>query len=151
MSDERVSFDEARARDYSLRVEVGNASAPDGLTRVHLDGGGRFTAELTFAEPRAEVPGKEERKRGPAETEIAEDQAARVLRQASQFDWDRDFPPRPGIPDEAIVVWTYRVRGTEVATMRAWLRDVEQDPTMTPVLTALREATAELTGGDIYL
>jgi len=153
MPDQRIASAASRPEEYSLVADVGDVASEDGLTRVVLEGKGRFVVEelredgQTGAAEQAREQGRGRRYEG----EMAPERARSVLAQASRFDWAQRFPPRPGIPDEAIVRWTLRDASGEVATMRAWLRDVEKDPAMSPVLLALREAVQRATDGVLFL
>ncbi len=159
MNNEPLSFDPARADEYELSVRVGSPTAPDGLTRVTLEGTGRFVAEQIF-ERRLQEKVTQERptEEGDAQErdrrvtgELPRSEAEHLLRMATLFPWERSFPSRPGIPDEAIVVWSFGERGVQRATLRVWLREAESDPALSPVLEALRHNLAQLSHGEIYL
>ena len=158
MADQRIESAASRPEEYSLVADVGEVASEEGMTRVVLEGTGRFVVE-----EHREQGGDEQRRdeqqraeRGDArgrryDGELGAERARSLLAQAARFGWDRHFPPRPGIPDEAIVRWTLRDASGEVATVRAWLRDAEKDPAMAPVLSALREAVQRATDGALYL
>ena len=159
MSADYIPFDRAFAQEYSLQVEVGNASAPDGVTRVRMDGLGNIAAAQYRRVPdMAGREGKETEQREPKEPESEEvkgemraEEAVRLFDQVSLAPWDRRFPQRPGIPDEAIVEVRLQRAGRESATMKMWLRDAEKDVAIGPVLEQLRRRVGELSGGRIYL
>ncbi|MBA2529327.1 MAG: hypothetical protein H0V19_05095 [Euzebyales bacterium] len=133
-----------------LVAEVGEPSSPDGRTRVTLHRDGRLVVQWERSAPQDPKQGRERERREEA-GELGQDPQA-VFERASRFLWDQDFPTRPGLPDEAILVW--QLGGADdrrTATVKVWLEDAEGDPSMAPVLQALREGTARLTGGDVYL
>ena len=164
MSADYIPFDRAFAREFSLQLQVGNASAPDGVTRVRMDGLGnlaaaqyRRAAEATGREQ--EAAGRQQKegedRKEPASDEVKgevpAEEAARMFDQVSLAPWDTRFPQRPGIPDEAIVEVRLQRAGRESATMKMWLRDAEKDVANGPVLEQLRRRVGELSGGRIYL
>ena len=143
MPNNGFKFDQAKARDWELIADVGNILAPEGLTHVLLSGSGNLLVEE-----------RHEKETGHKyEGRIDEGTSVGLLKNASQFDWERRFPPRPGLPDEAIVEWTLRSReeGEGVATVKVWLRDAEKDRIMAPVLEELRRNVDRLTDGKLFL
>jgi hypothetical protein len=158
MSADYIAFDRDFAQEYVLRVEVGQATAPDGATRVQVDGVG--TLEAAQYRRGGEAPNVEpknrEQKEGEGEGErvtgkLAPDEAARLFEQASLAPWGRPFPQRPGIPDEAIVEVRFERARRGGATVKLWLRDAEKDVAVGPILAQLRRHLKELSGGRIYL
>lgn len=150
MAEQRVTFNPARSEDFDLVIAVGDALSEHGLTRATLDGRGRLVVE----QERAAAPVAEQRepaKLAAAHAELGAEETRSLLARAAQFDWERRFPSRPGLPDEAIVEWTFRDRRGAAVTVRAWLRDVEKDPAMAPVLAALRKGVDQATSGRLYL
>ena len=141
MQAESVRFDPARLEDFALVVEVGDSLSEDGLTRVRVDGDGRIVVEQ---EPQREATPRAHAKLDRASTET-------LLRGASQFDWGRRFPTRPGIPDEAVVQWSLQDRQGAQLTMKTWLREAEKDASMAPVLKALRKTVESSSEGRLYL
>jgi hypothetical protein len=75
----------------------------------------------------------------------------RVFASATNFDWHQQFPRRPGIPDEAVVEWHAIDRRGDKALFKAWLRDVEKDEWMGPVLAILRDVVEKVSEGRLYL
>lgn len=157
MNADYIPFDRAFAREFSLQLQVGNASAPDGVTRVRMDGLGNLAAAQYRRTPEAadrEQKGGDEQKEPESEEvkgEVPADEAVRMFDQVSLAPWDSRFPQRPGIPDEAIVEVRLQRAGRESATMKMWLRDAEKDVAIGPVLEQLRRRVGELSGGRIYL
>ena len=155
MSTEYIAFDRDFAPEYVLRVEVGQATAPDGATRVLVDAEGTLEAaqfRVGAETPKSEAEGRQERE-GTAERvsgNIGPAEAAKLFEQASLAPWGRGFPQRPGIPDQAIVELRFE-RGQRAATVKLWLRGAEKDVVVGPVLEQLRRHLNELSGGPIYL
>lgn len=138
-----VKFDPTRQADFELAVEVGDAFSEEGMTRARLDGGGRLTVEQQY--------GQEKESARQFHSQLDTDMTEKLLRQASQFDWERSFPSRKGIPDEAIVQWFLHDRQGETLTVKAWLRDAEKDQAMAPVLAELRRGVQQASEGSLYL
>jgi hypothetical protein len=160
MADEYMPFDRAFAAEYSLQVEVGHADAPDGVTRVQVDGSGNIEAAQLRNEPggtgardRDETGTKGERDEGSNQVKgrMSPDEALYLFDQASLAPWGRRFPQRPGIPDEAIVEVRLRRERRDSASVKLWLREAEKDPALGPMLKLLRKHLTELSGGRIYL
>lgn len=169
MSAEYIAFDRAFAREFVLQVDVGQATAPDGATHVELTGDGELEASQVREDsetPDRETPDREtEQKPKRARSErqkeeqgservsgkIPPDDAARILEQVSLAQWDRRFPQRPGIPDEATVVVRFQRVKRDGTSVKLWLRDAEKDNVLGPVLEQLRRHVGELSGGRIYL
>ncbi|MBI2189879.1 MAG: hypothetical protein HYU37_22610 [Acidobacteria bacterium] len=143
---------DAAAAETRLTIEVGDPLSDEGLTRVALDGAGEFSAELIRKgpSPRADQY-KAAEPIGPVRGRMPAPQALDLIRRSQQFAWGRAFPSRPGIPDEAVVVWRLEQPGGETRFWKAWLRDVEQDSVAGPVLDALRRQLAELSNDRLYL
>jgi hypothetical protein len=143
MSDTPIAFERDRASEYALTVEVGEAASFHGLTRLRLDGTGLIVAEHVGGATEAdERPEDEPRTHAQAEPkprslrgQVAREEAGALLERAARFPWGRAFPSRPGIPDEAVVVWIFETTGRR-ATLKAWLRDVEKNRDMAPVSTS---------------
>lgn len=142
MTEHRVVFDQARVQDFELIMDVGDPLSEDGLTRVTLDGTGHLAVEQQYGP---------ERKEAPVHTKLVVEDARGLLKRVSQFDWELRFPSRSGLPDEAIVQWSFRDKRKGTVTQKAWLRDTEKDPLMAPVLAALRKAVERATNGKLYL
>ena len=159
MADEYLPFDRAFAAEYSLQVEVGHADAPDGVTRVQVDGSGNLEAAQLRNEPQTDPRQREGKARKGGKEEgsdqvkgrIPEDEVLYLFDQASLAPWGRRFPQRPGIPDEAIVEVRLRRERLDGASVKLWLREAEKDHSLGPMLKVLRKHLTELSGGRIYL
>jgi hypothetical protein len=158
MSEEYIPFEAARADEYRLTVQVGEPSAPDGLTRVRLDGTGRIEAEQVLAAEqvspdtrRAEQTSAGEQVTARASGELRRDDVEKLMYQASLFPWGRKFPSRAGIPDEAVTDWTLETTRGQRATLRMWLREAERDQAVSPVLAELRRQLDQMAEGKMYL
>lgn len=161
MADEYLPFDRAFAAEYSLQVEVGQADAPDGVTRVQVDGSGNFEAAQLRNEPGGSEPRetkgrkspKGEQDKGPDQVkgQMPQDEVLYLFDQVSLAPWGRRFPQRPGIPDEAIVEVRLRREKRDTVSLKLWLREAEKDPALGPMLKLLRKHLTELSGGRIYL
>jgi hypothetical protein len=136
------AFDAARLQDYRLSLALGHAESLHGRTELELGGDGRFQARQI---------GGRKREAMAAHGELAREPLVQLLRAALQFDWNRAFPPRPGIPDEPIVEWSLALPGGSTLAMRAWLRDVERGDLSGPALEQLRRALAEASHGQLFL
>jgi hypothetical protein len=136
----------ADPKELSLSVAVGDRHSRHGRTSVVLTGSGRVETSL-------QIEGKlpDRVRKEPYVSEMAATAALDVMRKATQFAWDTKFPPRPGIPDEAIVVWTLSVGAGTKLEAKAWLRDVEKDAAMAPVLRAMRDLVKRVTDGVLFL
>ena len=141
MSNQGFKFDQARLQDFELIVDVGDTLSPEGLTHVELSGNGNLVAE----QRREKEIGEKYEGRIDGET------TASMLRKASEFDWERRFPSRPGLPDEAVVQWTLRDRKGAAVTVKVWLREAEKNGVMAPVLDGLRKDVDHMTDGKLYL
>ena len=141
MLSERVIFFSARLNDFELAAEVGEPLSEEGLTRVRLTGDGRLTVEQERGHEKVEQ----------YQAELDRENTENILRQASQFDWEQSFPPRPGLPDEAIIHWFFHDRQGGTLTLKVWLRDAEKNSVMEPVLTTLRQSVERVTNGKLYL
>jgi hypothetical protein len=141
MATQQVEFDLARINDLELIVNVGDQLSEHGLTRVIVDGTGRLAVE-------------QQRGRETVEQfsgELNQESAERLFRQILQFDWSQRFPPRPGLPDEAIVEWTLRDSQGSTRTLKVWLRDAEKHGAMAPAFAELRRHVDRLSYGKLYL
>ena len=127
-----------------LEVSVGEPAQPHGRTRVELDVLGALVIAHAGAagEPRAQALGGAEEEI-IARADLGEDVAGDLMSRAEGFEWERPFPARPGIPDEAVVRWSYDDGRGGRRELRAWLGEVEDDPRMGPVLDRLRQAVRE--------
>jgi hypothetical protein len=155
MTADYIAFDKAFAAEYQLQVDVGQATAPDGVTRVRVDGAGTFEA-AQFRRAAEPAPEREQTRKQEQDSErvsgkIAPDEAARLFEQASLAPWGQRFPQRPGIPDEAIVEVRFQRAQRQSGTIKLWLRDAEKDVALGPMLTQLRRHLNDLSGGRIYL
>ena len=145
-----VHFDAARLTDYALTADVGNPFSDDGQTRAVLAGSGSVAVEHLQieggrsypSEPKPEAVGSYQM--GPEVTRMA-------IANAASFPWSAEFPGRPGLPNEAVVTWTLADSRNGQTTLKAWLRDVEKDERMAPVIRALRQAVDAATNGRHYL
>lgn len=151
MTADFIPFERAAAQDYSLQVEVGNAATPDGITRVLVDGLGNIQAAQYHRGDDVKDREQSARETEQVKGQLKPEEAARLFEQASLASWDRRFPPRPGIPDEAIVELRLQRAKREGASMKLWLRDAEKDQVIGPLLEQLRRSVGELSGGRIYL
>ena len=141
MADNQFKFDQSRAEDFELILSVGDPLAPDGLTRAELSGNGSLVIEQQHEKEISET----------YRVEIDRESAERLLRQAAGFEWERGFPSRQGLPDEAVVHWTLKDRAGAAINVRIWLRDTEKNPIMAPVLEELRKIVDRVTNGKLYL
>lgn len=160
MTADYIAFDKAFAREYQLQVDVGQATAPDGITRVRVDGAGTLEAaqvrRATPQTPKQDVRDQSSDKPGDQDTarvagKISPEEAAGLFEQASLAPWSDRFPRRPGIPDEAIVEVRFGRADRETGSVKLWLRDAEKDDALGPMLAQLRRHVEELSDGRIYL
>ncbi|TAK81015.1 MAG: hypothetical protein EPO16_00420 [Dehalococcoidia bacterium] len=145
-----IHFDAERLGDFELAADVGNPYSPDGATRAVLAG----TGEVVVTHRRLDLgkPGEGGQDGEQVGTHRLGPDATRTLvARASTFVWGAPFPARPGIPDEPVITWTLSDRRGGQVTLKAWLRDVERDERMAPVLTTLRQAVDAATDGRHYL
>ncbi len=141
-----IKYDEKYLPDYNLSLDVGDTLSSYGLTRVQVKGSGQITAELQVVSLEAEksdLPSQE------ASCQLKD--SAGFFKRALQLNWSRKFPPRPGIPDEAIIVWTLRHGEKTLATMKTWLRDAEKEKDLEQLIAELREEISRASDGKIYL
>lgn len=154
MNAERISIDVRGIGEYRLTVEVGDPLSPDGLTRLVLEGHGELHAEQVYAELSKDQGGEFDDRTGPPERactgKIDKPEAERLLKTASQIQWDRKFPPRPGIPDEAIVEWQLGKSDEPGLSMKTWIQDAEKDPNLGPLFGRLREELARISEDQLY-
>jgi hypothetical protein len=128
-----------------ITVEVGDEADEYGLTRLRLDREGQYEIE--------QRGGVEVKVREPLSgdaRELLEEPVEELFGRAERIDWDRPFPPRPGIPDEAVVEWRLRGPGGE-QTCRMWLRDAEGDPGVAPLFAVLRTLVERASRGQLFL
>jgi hypothetical protein len=158
MSEEFIAFDRAYPQDYSLQVEVGKATSPEGVTRVKVDGTGTIEAEqyippADLSARKSELQQKSEVQQsdGKVAGRISPDEVSRLMEQASLAPWSSRFPQRLGIPGEAIVVISFQGARGKGASVKMWLRDAEKDAAVGPILEQLRGHLKELAGDKIYL
>lgn len=145
-----VQFDPDRAADFELSGDVGNPYAPDGATRAVLVGTGEVRIEHRRADA-GKPDGAEPTGEQVGTHRLGPDTVRKLLGEAASFNWDAKFPPRPGIPDEPVLTWTFADRRGGSLTVKVWLHDAERDERMAPVLAALRQAVDAATEGRHYL
>jgi len=143
-----LSFDEAKSNEYWVKVEVGNIYSDDGQTWMQLDGDGNIQAELL----------KKQNTKDQTDYEpilftgiLTEHKVNDLLGKASHLQWDSQFPQREGIPDEAIVIWSFGRKDEQHITTKMWLKDAEKDPGVSPLLMALRRELCLLSKDSIFL
>lgn len=150
MSDEYQPFEPEHLNEYSIDLDVGDPSSLQGLTHVFVQGDGTFTANLVIdnsnGEDKAAMKSPERNVKGNLEKKAVEN----IFRQAHQFPWNRQFPSRPGIPDEAIVVWKLKKANSQLL-LKVWLGEAEEDPVLSPVLEELRKTLGELSDNQLFL
>lgn len=158
MTNERTEQGREQVADARLTVQVGDLYAPDGLTEVVLTADGTLRARLVREDLGREEPARDEKEgegQAPvpvtAEGEMPAEEASGLIRKAYRFPWSRPFPSRPGIPDEAIVEWKLEDGQGRERTLKVWLREAEKDPTLVPVLDALRRGLARISDDQLYL
>lgn len=138
-------FEPARLPQYELTVSVGEPQSPAGMTRVALRGDGQFLASHRGGSDDRREDGVQARATmAPADVEF-------VIRSVVQFDWSARFPPRPGIPDEAIVLWQLAGPNLPQSSVRMWLRDAENDKLAGEVLSVLRRTLAQASDERLFL
>ena len=155
MNNNAVPLDPAGTEDAVLRFEVGDLLSPGGLTRVTLDGKGHFRAEqMSKPGDYAEDTDRLQEKLGtpdPVEGSVEKGDAAGLIDRAGRFPWGRKFPSRPGIPDEAIVAVQLELPGGASKSLKIWLREAEQDKSVSPVLRVLRDHLSRFSKGKMVL
>lgn len=149
MTNHRPIFDKAHPENYQVTIEVGDALSTHGLTRMTLSGDGNISAECVRRT--GEVATNTKQMPMQFTGTLKRHDPIDLLLKASQFDWNRKFPSRPGIPDEAIVVWQFGEKGAPGVEVKVWLREAEKDPLMGPLIKDLRQELADISGNDIYL
>jgi hypothetical protein len=142
---------------YDFELAVGEVTALDGRTSVRVDREGQFLVthewiEDDGPEPTKDVPADDQRGRRREESrgDVREldIEPVQLLRQAAGLPQGREFPPRPGIPDEPIVTVEIRsASGTRVERM--WLRDAEKE--FAGFTDSLRTIVTRATDGRRYL
>lgn len=138
-------FMPAQLAQYGLSLRVGELHAPQGQTELILNGNGHFHASQRYAGQPGDKEGLS------ARGEIGREQLESLLRTTLQFDWSAKFPPRLGIPGEAVVSWALSGPQLPEQTLRMWLRDAERNPLSMAVLGALREALAKASDERLFL
>lgn len=134
-----------RQRIEALVVEVGEEADEYGLTRLTLERNGRFVLE--------HVGGYGKKRREPVTGdagELLEEPIEDLFAEAESIAWRRPFPPRPGIPDEAVVEWRIRTPEKEEVT-RMWLRDAEKEEGVAALFARLRTVVDKASGGELFL
>ncbi len=145
MMNQDFVFDLKNLNEYRLHLQAGELASPHGQTRVTLYGSGDLEAEQLFGEKEEPEVRKPIRVKGRIEN--AED----LFRQLAKFDWQSKFPSRPGIPDEAIIIWTVEFQGKVIATLKMWLGEAEKDDRVDAVLKRLRDVIGDLSDNQIYI
>jgi len=143
-------FEPAALPEYALALDVGDPFAPHGLTRLELEGNGAVAATEVLAEDRHAAEIRAERPARSAKGRMDPDTVRFVFQRLHEFPWGRNFPARPGIPDEAIVVWTLK-RGGVQRQLKMWIGEAEEDPKIAPVLESLRHTLRRLSDNQMYL
>jgi len=138
---------------HQLSVAAGNPYDEHGLTIMNIAADGaveaycRREAVLTDA-PKDKPSGDDARH---YEGRLEEDVLKRLLAGLQKFPWDREFPARPGIPDEAIVTWTMQQNKENEQTLKVWIGEAESEPSLAPVFAALRAGLAKISDSALYL
>ena len=158
MSEEPIQLDLARLGDYRLSVLVGELAAPDGLTRIRIDGTGRIEAAQVCADVLvgAEAVTAEIIRDGGRVTDralgiLSREETIDILTQASGIPWTQPVSSRAGVPPEAVTNWTFTTATGEALTLRMWLRDAEQDPVVGPVLRKVAGHVHRIAKGRIFI
>jgi hypothetical protein len=134
-----------RQRIDALAIEVGEEADEYGVTRLRLERTGRFELE--------HAGGHDEKRRKPITgdaRELLDKPVEELFDRAEQIRWHRAFPPRPGIPNEAVVEWRVRTAERE-ETVRMWLRDAERDAEVAELFADLRTVVDKGSGGELFL
>lgn len=142
----------------TLEVRVGNPYDHHGQTVASVSGSGAFRGETIRAEqprPKGESADPAARHEKPIEprrcqAELPAEHAERILRQAAEFAWGAKFPPRPGIPGEAVVEWRLKTPQGDFV-LKSWLRDAEKDSRQAEVLKAIKETLQKASGDKMVL
>ena len=158
MSEEPIQLDLARLADYRLTVLVGELAAPDGLTRVRIDGTGRIEAAQVFADVLvdAQASTAEINRDGGRVTDralgvLSREETVDIMTQALRIPWTEPVSSRAGVPPEAVTNWTFITAAGQAHTLRVWLRDAEQDPIVGPVLRKVASHVHRITNGRIFV
>ena len=141
MSTQPNPIDSAQTNDFQLVVEVGNIYSEEGLTRVKLDTTGRLLVEQQYDRERIES----------FQGELDPQSTDQLFSELPRFDWDQRFPPRPGLPDEAVVQWLFQEKPGSIRMLKVWIRDAEKPGPMATALVILRRSVERLTDGKLYL
>lgn len=144
MSTQNFTYDSDNLNDYQLHVTVGSPASPDGQTIVDLNGSGTIEAKQLYQL-------KDQKEKQPSIVEGRIDNPEEYFKPLEQFDWQRTFPSRPGIPDEAIINWMIETKGEKKASLRMWLGEAEDDERYNNVLKKIRSTIGRLSDNQIYL
>lgn len=144
MSD--FKFDPEHPQDYWMSIDIGDIHSEYGRTVMHLSGVGEVVIEHSQV-------GGEQKSGKPVvkQGKLKYHEPEKLFRQVEQVPWTMKFPPRPGIPDEAIVIWKFGEKDGETQEVKMWLRDVEKNPVIGQLLKSLRQELQTLTNNEIYL
>ena len=155
METEQSIVERAGTERVALMLAIGEPSGEFGRATVRVVGAGRVEVrQETAAEETPEAQTIDTRARLRVREysgDLGRDGAAALIARAERFPWWQRFPPRPGIPDEAIVEWGLQEPDGRTRTLKAWLRDVERDREQGPVLGELRAQVSRLTDGEVVL
>lgn len=144
MSNQKFKYNPGHLNDYTLHVTVGSPESPDGQTIVDLHGSGSIEAKQLFG-------AKDRIEKKPSQIEGHIDNPEEYFKPLEQFDWQRSFPSRPGIPDEAIINWRIESGGEKKANLRMWLGEAEDEERYSDVLKRLRKTVGRLSDNQVYL
>ena len=141
-----LKFNPEHPQDYWMSIDVGDVHSEYGKTAMRLSGTGEIDVE------HSRIGGKKKshkpfEKHGKLEYHEPE----KLFRQVEQVPWTTKFPPRPGIPDEAIVVWKFGKVDGATQEAKMWLRDAEKNPVVGQLLKGLRQELETLTRNKIFL
>ena len=158
MSEEPIQHDLARLGDYRLTVLVGELTAPDGLTRIRIDGTGRIEAAQVFADVlvggeawTAEIIRDGGRVTDRASGILSPEETVHIMTLASRIPWTQPHSSRAGVPPEVVTSWTLVTAAGQALTLRMWLRDAEQDPIVGPVLRKIASHVHRIAEGRIFV
>jgi hypothetical protein len=144
------AFQPEALHEYNLQLDVGEPTSLHGLTRLQLDGFGNVNATDILADAKVGREGQIERPARGARGQLDPDATQSVFRRVHDFPWQRPFPSRRGIPDEAVVTWTLK-RGSAQQQLKLWLGEAEEEPAIAPVLEALRTMLRSISDNQMYL
>jgi hypothetical protein len=149
MSD--LKFDIEHPQDYWMSVDVGDKLSEFGKTVIHLTGDGEVSVEHSQVNHVKEGEEKLSEKPLIKKGKLKNFEPEELFRKVEQVPWTTKFPPRPGIPDEAIVIWKFGKRGGDTLETKMWLRDAEKNPIVGELLKGLRQELQLLTNNEIVL